>query len=609
MVSALLTLSGFSALAQNSGKNDVVMVKCVHVGVSRPLSELFINEDNETSNFKEKKESEDRKHRTPYLWKENAPVQYDGAVQTQAGTLEIATLLTNWAGQTGDGYPPDPTGSAGIDYFVQAVNATPFRVYNKTTGSTVGTVKQIGSLWSPATGNLGDPIVLYDKFADRWFLSQFGESATSNYIYIAISTTNNPTGTYYTYTFTSPEFPDYQKFSIWTDGYYMTSNQTQKIFCFQRSVMLTGGTPKSFYKTFSPPQGSSFFCPLPADADGQLPPSGTPCPIFCYEDDGWGSSYTDRINIYSMTVNWTPATPTATIAEQHLPSAAFDASYNSQWNDIPQPGVTQKLDGIGGVFMFRAQHRVWTGYNSVVLCMGVKVSSTQRGMRWYELRQNTSTGVWSIYQQGTYSPSDGLYRWCGSIAMDDNGSIGMAYCVSGGSGTTAVSPTIRYTGRRAVDPLGTMTFAETTVTAGSGTQSGINRFGDYSQTSIDPVDGTIFWHTGEYISGGNTATRIFSFRIPLYVGVDEKDFQNPDFKVYKNENNLFISATSLPSNNSMQLDLFDITGKLISSQVVYPNANAISEKISTNLMAAGTYIVRLGEPNTGFQKVEKIVIE
>ena len=48
-------------------------------------------------------------------------------------------------------------------------------------------------------------------------------------MYIGVSTTGDPTGSYYTYTFTSPEFPDYLKFSVWTDGYYMTSNQTQRV--------------------------------------------------------------------------------------------------------------------------------------------------------------------------------------------------------------------------------------------------------------------------------------------------------------------------------------------------------------------------------------------
>ncbi|MBL0046030.1 MAG: hypothetical protein IPP33_17040 [Flavobacteriales bacterium] len=73
--------------------------------------------------------------------------------------------------------------------------------------------------------NAGDPIVMYDKAADRWFLAQFGSSADKK-IYIAVSTTNNPMGSYYTYTYVSPQFPDYLKFCVWQDGYYMTSNQT-----------------------------------------------------------------------------------------------------------------------------------------------------------------------------------------------------------------------------------------------------------------------------------------------------------------------------------------------------------------------------------------------
>ena len=148
-----------------------------------------------------------------------------------------------------------------------------------------------GNLWSPATANNGDPIVMYDKAADRWFLAQFGSSSDKK-IYIAISTTSDPLGTYYTYTYTSPLFPDYLKFSVWSDGYYMTSNQsTQKVFAFDRNAILAGTAgAKSIYTNFSPPNGGGFFCPLPGDAaDGYLPAYGTPCPIFSYSDNGWGS--------------------------------------------------------------------------------------------------------------------------------------------------------------------------------------------------------------------------------------------------------------------------------------------------------------------------------
>ncbi|MEI8204191.1 MAG: T9SS type A sorting domain-containing protein [Bacteroidota bacterium] len=609
---AIMSFLGLSAQnQQDDGK--VTMIKSEFTGISRPLRDLFEEKvPNQSTNFIEHDgmfESKDREGRIPQTF---VPInEIDPVIQSEPGTYQAKTLI-NWAGQSDGSCPPDPTGACGTNYYVQMVNATPIKVFNKTTGAQVGTVKQLGSLWGSNT-NEGDPIVLYDKFADRWFLSQFQSSG--NKTNIAISTTNDPTGTYYTYQFTNASFPDYQKFSVWQDGYYMTSNQSnQNVYVFQRSVMLTGGTPKAFYKTFSPSVGTGFFCPLPADADGTLPPAGTPCPVFSYEDNGWGGSHTDAINVYSFTVDWSPATPTATVASQHLASAAFDASYNSSWNDISQYGSTQMLDGIGGVCTFRAQHRVWTGYNSVVLCMGVKTGvGTQRSIRWYELR-NTG-GTWSIYQQSTYAPADGLNRWVGSIAMDDNGSIGMAFSVTGSGGTGGnVYPSLAYTGRRATDPLGTMTFAETIAQTGTGAITGCsNRFGDYSHTSLDPSDGVTFWHTGEYGSSsgsGGYGTRIFTFQIPTNVGINESKVQNtPGLTVYQSGSDLNVKANNLPSNNQMVVDLFDINGQIIKGKIIAPTTNAFETSLNVTGLAAGTYLVRVGEPNTAFQKVTKVVIE
>lgn len=612
---SLLFYSGIMAQTENDDK--VVMIECTHVGLSKPLRELF-DENQPNPDFKELPngmlESKDRENRIPQNFVETKEV--DEAIQTVAGHYQ-AKLLVNWAGQSDGSCPPDPTGAVGTNYYLQAVNASPLKVFNKTTGAQVGTVRQIGSLWSPATSNGGDPIVLYDKFADRWFVTQF--SASSNVTYVAVSTTNDPTGTYRTFSFTSPQFPDYQKFGIWQDGYYMTSNQsTQKVWVFQRDVMLaSSGTPKAFYKTFSPPKPTSgFFCPLPADADGNLPPAGTPCPIFSYECNEWGTGFVDRININSITVDWTPTTPTATVVQTQLPALAFNGSYNSSWNDIVQPNSSQKLDGIGGVLNFRAQHRVWSGYNSVVLCWMVKISTTpaiRHSIRWCELRQTVPAGVWSIYQQGTYAPADSLNRWCGSIAMDDYGSIGMAYSVSGTTNTGSyVYPSIRYTGRRNTDPLGTMSFAETVAIAGTSpalTACG-NRWGDYSHTSLDPSDGITFWHTGEYDLGGQPATRIFSFQIPYYVGIEEgKDQNAPGVIVYRSDMNLNVKAGNLPSNNAMVVDLFDINGQKINGKTIVPVANGFETSFNVTGLAAGTYLVRVGEPNTSFQKVTKVVIE
>ena len=509
----------YALIAQNNiDNNKTGVIVASDFRITRPIRDIFTENPVDESKFgkAEKKESEDRKHRIPQKFPLTVEdgLEYGNdpaSLQTDKGVEPGRAPITNWAGQTASGFRPyDPSGGVGPNHYVQMINSTTFKVYNKVSGA-VTLTGTFGNLWTPATPNDGDPIVLYDKAADRWFLAQFGTSG--NKIYIAISTTGDPTGSYYTYTYTSPQFPDYLKFSVWADGYFMTSNQpTQKVFCFDRAAMLVG-TPgaRSIYVNYSPPDGGGFFCPLPGDAsDGTLPSAGTPCPIFSYSDNGWGAGFSDAINIYNMSVNWVPVTPTATITlAATIPTAAFDASYDANWNDVSQPGTTQKLDGIGGVLTYRAQWRSWAGYNTTVLNWGVKISASQRSIKWCELRQNQSTGVWSLFQEGIYTP-DIYTRWLGSIAMDINGGIALCYAKSGAS---TVFPSLGYAGRKSCDPPGTLPIVETIAIAGSGSQTGTNRFGDYSQTTLDP-DGITFWHTAEYIgSGGSAKTQIYSFQL------------------------------------------------------------------------------------------------
>jgi hypothetical protein len=118
-----------------------------------------------------------------------------------------------------------------------------------------------------------------------------------------------------------------------------------------------------------------------------------------------------------------------------------------------------------------------------------------------------------VYQQGTYAP-DGNYRWMGSAAMDHAGNIGLGYSISG----TGMSPAIRYTGRLAGDPLGSMTQGEGVMVNGGGSQQAtLSRWGDYSSLSVDPADDCTLWYTGEYLASSGTFnwhTRIASFTLP-----------------------------------------------------------------------------------------------
>jgi hypothetical protein len=615
----LFILSPFcSVLAQQDNNDDKPeVITPVEFHISKPLREIAENFPFDEAIENDKKESKDHLNRASqtFLYNASDDPKYGNdpsSIQQTMGSRKTMSTITNWAGQSGTNYPPDPSGAAGPNHYIQTVNATFLKVYNKATGTPLLTVN-VGSLFGTPNANAGDAIALYDKYADRWFVSQLDDpgSANSNDIHIAISQTSDPTGAYFVYTYSFTQFPDYLKFSIWDNGYYMTSNLSGKICCFERAQMLIGNpSARSLIKSYTMGGTASFFCPLPADADGGLPPNGTGLPFFSYYDNGWAGG-ADAIHVWTMTVNW-GLTPTAIVTgPATLPTAAFDASYSPTWEDIPQPGTTHKLDGIGGVCMFRAQWRKWTTYNSVVLNWGVKISATQRSIKWCELRQDQVTGTWTVYQEGIYSP-DAMSRWVGSIAMDDNGGIALCYAISG---TTApYYPSLCFTGRLASDPLGQMTFAESIAYAGTSSQivadassptGYVVRFGDYSHTSLDPVNGLIFWHTGEYIANNNPKTRIYSFKLENAINGNEG---LPQVKVYQSGNLLTVKTFQLPSTTDEEyvVDLFDISGKQITGKSITSNQRAFETTIDVHGLATGAYLVRVG--SNKFQRVIKIVL-
>lgn len=591
--------------------NGVYYATCTNFEISRPLKELAAENPAPKIDMIDKKEADNKegmKRRIPTYPgnPHGVPTGVDPNVQSTHGQKSMTAPLVNFTGQTGSGYPPDPTGAAGLTDFVQAVNTT-YCAFNKSTTTPLMSALNLNSLW-PGSTNDGDPIVLYDKTADRWFIQQFQQNG--NKILIAISTSNDPTSTFYKYTFVpaSSDFPDYPKFSIWPDGYYMTSNyNTQRVVVFNRTQMLAGNPGAGMIvKNLPATPNNGFFCPLPADADGTLPPLGTPMYISSFEDDNWGPG-TDQIHIFKMVTDWTTPANT-TLAEDvadgsPLPTLPFNSTWPNYGNEISQKGTTQMLDGIQGVFMYRAQFRKWTGYNSLLLCNAVNVntSTNQSGIRWYELRQNTNTGAWTIYQQNTFSP-DGENRWMASLAMDDNGGIGMAYAVSG----AGEYPSLRYTGRLSTDPLNQMTYAEQTAVAGSASEIGINRYGDYGHTSLDP-DGVTFWHTGEWQSAANgNESRIFSWQLPLVTGVADAHKAEPGYSAYQANTGLLVKGSNLENNEILVVDLFDIDGRLIKGKSITPASNSFETQIDVTGLAKGVYLVRIG--NINFQKVIKVPV-
>ncbi len=164
--------------------------------------------------------------------------------------------------------------------------------------------------------------------------------------------------------------------------------------------------------------------------------------------------------------------------------------------------------------MYRMAYRNFGDHQSIVVNHTVDVGADRAGIRWYDLTK--TSGNWSINQQSTYAPSDGLHRWMGSSAMDQDGNMAIGFSI--GNGTAPNYPSIKYVGRLATDPPNELPQAEELLIAGTGSQThSAGRWGDYSMLATDPVDDCTFWFTTEYIqttSSANWKTRIGSFKFP-----------------------------------------------------------------------------------------------
>ena len=425
--------------------------------------------------------------------------------------------------------PPDTNGAVGLTQYVQILN-TSFAVFDKSNGVMIAGPTLINALWAGFGGgcqnnNDGDPIVLYDKLANRWVFSQFvvrgANGTTIPFLQcVAVSTTADAMGTYNRYSFTYSNFDDYPKMGVWPDAYYTTFNMFgpssfvgADACAYDRNAMLAGtaATQVCFQ------QGSSVGGLLPSDADGATPPpNGSPNFMVFFDNN---------LELFKFHVDFvTPANSTFTgpTTIGVSPFAVLCANGQSISSCVPQPNTTQKLDPLSDRLMYRLAYRNFGDHESLVVNHSVTAGSSG-GVRWYEL-QNPNGAV-TLAQQSTFAP-DANFRWMGSIAMDKAGDMAMGYSVS----SSSLFPSIAVTGRAATDPANTMQ-AETTVVTGTGSQTNasraLSRWGDYSAIQVDPADDCTFWFTSEYMKTTNIFnwnTRIASFKFPNCVSTPMQDY-------------------------------------------------------------------------------------
>ncbi len=430
------------------------------------------------------------------------------------------------------GSPSDSNGSVGNNQYVETVN-TRYQVWSLNRATYVATSvlgpSSINTLWSGFGGpcetqNSGDPIVLYDKIANRWLISQFTTtlSGGSYYQCVAVSTTANAIGTYARWAFVVPSgrFGDYPHFGVWIDAYYMMGHAfastsggyiAAMFAAMDRKKLLDGDPTATWQVIFDPTEGGH----MPADLDGFTPPPTNAPGIFL-------SLHPSGMFIYRMKVDFDTPANTKRTKQATVPVAASSAACGGG-SCLPQPGTSAVLDSLADRLMFRLAYRNFVDHESLVVSHSVdpSVTGVVSGVRWYDFRlSGTPDAVCDsypcIYQQGTVADvPNGRSRWMSSIAMDSAENILVGYSTTGKAADTE-NQSLRYTGRAKDDPLGTMTAPEATIATGTKNNTSNSRWGDYSSMSVDPFDDCTFWYVAQYIptSTSSWGTKIASAAFP-----------------------------------------------------------------------------------------------
>jgi len=390
---------------------------------------------------------------------------------------------------------------------------------------------------------------------------------------IAVSSTPDPLGGYYRYAYGPfmqydvAAFNDYPKFAIWPDGYYASYNMFlrrpgwpfagSRLCAYDRDSMLWGSDADEVcFQLFGPGDtliNRGYGGALPSDLDGPfLPPPGSP--NFFVADsnvpdgpDGKGPN----IELWRFHVDWDdPSQSTLSNNLENCPTEleppcpelitvedfqlSCGDSHVEHVHCIPQydPGGPYRpylLSSVGDRLMYRAVYRYFPGddqqppHESLLLSRTVQVQSGEAGgfvptgVRWYEMRNQPDSTMAEtlpiVYQQSTFAPDDGLWRWMSSIAMDGEGNIAIGYSAS----SQDAVPSIRFAARLQSSPLGTMD-GEGILWEGAGSDYTSYRWGDYSRLAIDPTDDCTFWYTNEYYRDFSPAsawlTRVATFKYP-----------------------------------------------------------------------------------------------
>ncbi len=429
-----------------------------------------------------------------------AVVAPDGLAQTFIGQNFAASVRP----ADGTFRVPDTMGAVGIDHFVETINGN-YAVYRKSDGVRVQG-SSLNDFWAaagaPHTGPYAfDPRVLYDPYVKRWYALSADNPLFANNFMFAVSNSSDPTAGWKGFTIDSDadnvqwlDFPmmGYNRDAVVLSGNMFPvaggSTNTGFVVLPKSDLLLPVATVANATSFQDVSSGGTGFSVQPSvDQD-----NGTlPLPIL--------SNFTSG-NLKRSSFSGTALSPSLVTAGGNVTVGAYSAA-----PDADQPGPKANInvgDPRFGSSVVLNNGELW-GIHTINV-------SGRAGVRWYRINESTNT----LIESGTISHPSLAYFYP-SIAVNDLGDV-----VVGFSGT---DPTTFVSGYGVVGKTtgGVTTFGTPFLTkAGVSDYEhfdgvGRNRWGDYSATTVDPADPSIFWTIQEYVAAtDNWGTQVTEVIIP-----------------------------------------------------------------------------------------------
>jgi IPT/TIG domain len=438
------------------------------------------------------------------------------------------TLGTNFTGATisdTPGFvPPDTMGAVGPTQYLVTVNGR-FRSFSKTTGLADGALNINPDVFfnSVRSDVTSDPRVRYDRLSGRWFITMIDVNGTNNRILLAVSS-GSTIASASSFTFfdipsdsTAPtrstsDFADYDTLGIDAKALYVGTNVfgtngfkgTDGYVIRKSSVLGTGPIVVTVFRNLALGTGEGPFTPQGVD---NVDPSATEGSFIGVSNSFFGELVLRRVADPGGSPSISSNIPIT------VPTTAFPLA-------APQTGSAKTLDALDDR-LFAATLRdgtLWTAHNIGVNGSGVATSPTRTAVRWYELTGTHTGQTPSIVQSGTIfdgAATNPRFLFIPSVMVSGQGHAAFGFSTSGGS----EHPNAATVGRLVGDPLGTVgttqLYTSSTSTYGPQINSTVQRWGDYSFTSLDPIDDMTMWTVQEFSNATNSwAVRVVKLLAP-----------------------------------------------------------------------------------------------